>query len=414
MEVKKHYNLRIELLTGLHIGNGNALSRTDYFVDRDRIKVVDMNRLFPLLEKDPQMKGEFSMACSAARPSALQSFLSSAAGKNPALVSYEIPCTPELKTTIRKDDAASGFLINQFYRVPIGGKLTPLVPGSSVKGALRTVILNAMMKDSPDISLGQWKEWVKKRDDFFPNDSKELAKLGTDYSKKLLSGSAESHGFAVKDSSKNDVLRFLEITDCRFADEPAPFLAGRMKVAGNTGMIQESIDLAAEVAKGKALGCRSSADGTLTLDLGMSELFDSPINRCVSDGLEGAGAVEKIARWANALALRELENERKNFPSLLLHRFSAFQQVLSNANRMKDATDSFLLRIGRWSQCEYVTFSDRWRAPKTRSRVDDRQFSSTEIADDKKWKSKSRTLFSDQDDALVPLGWCLCTITDKA
>lgn len=414
MEGKKHYNLRIELLTGLHIGNGNALSRTDYFVDRDRIKVVDMNRLFPLLEKDPQMEGEFSMACSEARPSALQSFLSSAAGKNPWLVSYEIPCTPELKTTIRKDDAASGFLINQFYRVPIGGKLTPLVPGSSVKGALRTVILNAMMKDSPDVSLEQWKEWVKKRDGFFPNDSKELAKLGTDYSRKLLSGSAESHGFDVKDSSKNDVLRFLEITDCRFAKEPAPFLAGMMKVAGNTGMNQESIDLAAEVAKGKALGCLSAAKGTLTLDLGMSEFFDSPINRCVIEGFEGASAVEKIARWANVLALRELESEEKNFPLLLGHRCPAFKEVLDNVKGPKGASGSFLLRIGRWSQCEYVTFSDRWRAPKTRSRVNGRQMSSNEDGNEKKWKSKSRTLFSDENDTLVPLGWCLCTISDQA
>lgn len=419
MEEKKRYSLAIRPLTGLHIGNGNALSKVDYFVRGDYYNVVDMEKLFIAISGHDDLYADYNGACNDMNPLRIQESLSriiSALPNGKDLVSYRVVCTSELKRTIAKDNSSSGFSINQYYRMPINEQLRPIIPGSSIKGALRTTILNAMMKDSPDLPKEKWDAWhdrlgrVENGYDEI-NKTKEYAKLGSDFSKELVKGKIDCDAAGLDssqlkrmDDAKLDVMRFLEIADCRFAKkcEPDLFLAGKIINIGkprNGRSEKKSMDMAAEVARGKTLGLDSLARGQLTINDAMAKLFDSPLcrYRFKDESFNSFNTAQRIAYWANDFAWRELQLESEVFYPETRSQSPAFGYVYNLAEKMQQSSDSFLLRLGRWSQCEYVTFSKAWRHPKTSKG---------------KPFGTSRMLFEDDDNALYPLGWCLCTLSE--
>ena len=68
-----------------------------------------------------------------------------------------------------------------------------------------------------------------------------------------------------------------------------------------------------------------------------------------------------------------------------------------NFNNKND--NSFVIRVGRWSQVEFVTFGSDFRSPKT---------SPGKGGKPKGWGG-TRTLF-DYNGQYLPMGWCKCTI----
>ena len=100
------------------------------------------------------------------------------------------------------------------------------------------------------------------------------------------------------------------------------------------------------------------------------------------------------------------------FEEQLYHEFNKFyEDVFDNSCNLINKLDeiitdiknkndnSFIIRLGRWSQVEFVTFGSDFRNPKTPPGKDGKP---------KGWGG-TRTLF-DYNGQYLPMGWCKCTI----
>ena len=74
-------------------------------------------------------------------------------------------------------------------------------------------------------------------------------------------------------------------------------------------------------------------------------------------------------------------------------------EIITDIKNKND--NSFIIRVGRWSQVEFVTFGSDFRSPKTSK--------DKKTGKPKGWGG-TRTLF-DYNGQYLPMGWCKCTIS---
>ncbi|MCL5743860.1 MAG: type III-A CRISPR-associated RAMP protein Csm5, partial [Acidobacteria bacterium] len=122
-------NYRLTALTPLLVGDGSRLSPIDYMVWRDQINVLDQRRIFRLLTKGPRLDGYLDQLKRAERLdfASWGGFAQNFAGRR---IPFESPsCTPHWEKA-----ATENLHIPTF----VAGSAGPYLPGSALKGALRT------------------------------------------------------------------------------------------------------------------------------------------------------------------------------------------------------------------------------------------------------------------------------------
>ncbi len=133
--IRDVYKCRLEALTPLHVGSGETLrSGFDFFVDSGRVHLVNTTRLFRKVQKmGPQKIEEFTTAIEEEKA---QNWLKQhgISVKEIAISSYP---NPNGKKTLREIRAH----IKDGYGVPY-------LPGSSIKGALRTAIIRKLAREN--------------------------------------------------------------------------------------------------------------------------------------------------------------------------------------------------------------------------------------------------------------------------
>jgi len=131
-------NYRLTALTPLLVGDGNKLSPIDYMVWRDQINVLDQRRIFRLLTKGPRLDGYLAQLKKAERLdfASWGGFAQNFAGRR---IPFESPsCTPHWQKA-----ATENLHIPTFVAGPNG----PYLPGSALKGALRTAMLSSSLTE---------------------------------------------------------------------------------------------------------------------------------------------------------------------------------------------------------------------------------------------------------------------------
>jgi len=123
---------RLTCLTPLLVGDGQKLSPIDYMVWKDQVNVLDQRRIFRLLAKGPRLEGYLQQLMRAERLdfASWGGFAQNFAGRR---VPFEHPSAAVYWSR------ASGETLHipTFFSGPAG----PYLPGSALKGALRTGML---------------------------------------------------------------------------------------------------------------------------------------------------------------------------------------------------------------------------------------------------------------------------------
>lgn len=138
----KSWRLHITPISPLHIGCGEEYEPVDYLVDEDRncLQLVDSERLkMPETQRRQLADVLFRTDSNASRDRA--NLLSQLVGQSPDAVTLEIPIAAgalDLVFGARRNPSAKNFLRRTAFDRVNGGCL---VPGSSVKGAIRTAVL---------------------------------------------------------------------------------------------------------------------------------------------------------------------------------------------------------------------------------------------------------------------------------
>jgi CRISPR-associated protein Csm5 len=122
-------NYKLTALTPLLVGDGQELSPIDYMVWKDQINVLDQNRIFKLLSRGPRLDGYLAQLHKAQKLD-----FASWGGFAQNFSQRRIPFEHPTLTGIWEKTPADYLFIPTFASNGNG----PYVPGSALKGALRT------------------------------------------------------------------------------------------------------------------------------------------------------------------------------------------------------------------------------------------------------------------------------------
>lgn len=387
---KKIYRLVIEPLTCVHVGTGKQLTLLDYTVremksGEDLYMKFSSDSILNRIATDSAKVREFEIASSSGNMKDLQSFFQNNFSANDDL---EYPCetTKEFSELYlinkTKDSYENGAIVEQIYRP--AGKKGPVIPGSSIKGCIRTAILNYLMDQVSDKTYYKYIDHQNDIKEKFSGNSKkinnELSRMNNQIQKELLEN--------YKDG-KNDPFRAIEFTDCSFPIKNSQ-ITGVLKTVSvdqSTGelFISNSTQILVEAIKGSLMRGSESADCLLRLNTDLMKQ---------DNGVTKAFNKTDIINSCNYFFWREFQSEYESFYKEATDCCDLITKLKQELNEIRNSnSNQFIIRLGRWSQVEFITFDENLRAPQN-----------------KKYGT-TRTVLN-YDGQYLPFGWCKCSLEE--
>lgn len=382
--MKKIYNLTIEPLTAVHVGSGEELLPLDYtlaapgnsavsrYVKFDSDKVID-----GIIKSGKQnLISELENVNNENNVNKLGSLLRKYFYMG---VSYDASITKGFKKLY--SEKISGNLLDNSIAAQqmMHEDNKPYIPGSSIKGAVRTAVLNHILRDEIDDDSYNELDSMQNKE----KNEKQIQNM-------ILQILKEDKG----NDAQKDPFRCVEISDSIFSARSQ--LVGQMMNAKINKATNEldfvSMQIIAETIPGILAGNKTSANFVLRINEDLQNLKSDEfhINKKID--------LKEIAKSCNAFFKEQFAYEYKKF-------YQKAYDGIDKIVELKKAIDSidendenkFLLRLGRWSQVEYVTLDD-FKNPKTPTRKGKTMPAGT-----------TRTLF-DLDGQYLPLGWVVCKV----
>lgn len=393
---KKIYTIEIEPLTGVHIGTGETLTPIDYAVKpvnrKEMYLKFSSDKILDRLISEGSDLSAFYTASDNRNMKALRDFFHTHLTKSGDI---DYPCDVTagfLQAYTRnknKDPLENAAEVLQMYR-PAGSK-QPVIPGSSLKGAIRTAVLNQILSNLSNAAY----------DTEYDNLHGNLTDAEKALQKTLLMSSNE----------KNDPFRTVLIEDTVFEPKNTQ-LVGLLKniSASNDELIPLQLQLQAEVLRGTLIGGSAKAYTHLIIDEGLqrASIAENKGKKNQAFRFNKAISMGDIAKACNYFFMREFKNEYGAFYGDSDDRIAIIKKLkdeLDKIDARKDtvsnAAGCFMIRVGRWSQVEFVTLEKNFRQPKVPMKGGKLRESGT-----------TRTVF-DYDGEYVPLGWCKCTYSEQ-
>lgn len=396
---KKLYTLTLTPLTGVHIGTGEELTPLDYKIaskvgDVDFKKLMywkfSSDRILQRLIEDKKELTAFERASVQGNMKELQQFFQEHCTE---ISDTDYPCeiTKEFlktyKANLGKDPYQNAAKVLQMYHTE--GTPRPVIPGSSLKGAIRTALLNSFLADLPTRDYDFRLEKFKQEKDPEKYEEK-LQKILFNYN-----------------DAKNDPLRAVSISDCSFKAGGTQ-LVGGLKIVSFSEQTESlepvGTQIQAEVLKGTLLKGNAISELQITIDEDLQKTpFPKPHRDDQPEQSKQIKAIsfEDIRQSCNDFYWGEFQNEYNKFykdvndgtETLIVELKKRLEEAVKNKGQC-------IIRVGRWSQVEFVTFEENFRKPKTRI-VKGRSLGS----------GGTRTLF-DYDGKYVPMGWCILSIKE--
>ncbi|WP_276955498.1 type III-A CRISPR-associated RAMP protein Csm5 [Allomeiothermus silvanus] len=158
MSFLESYRLELETLGPIHVGTGEAFPAYSYLVDEAKKEalILDAGRLLELLS--PEQQQNYLQAVAQGPKQAQKSLQSLWGGglvdPTPAIV-RRLPATPAFINTVKNATDAAGLEFRPLPRSPLGAYL----PGSSLKGALRTAWLYYQIASKTKDILYKQEKW---------------------------------------------------------------------------------------------------------------------------------------------------------------------------------------------------------------------------------------------------------------
>ncbi len=396
--MKKTYKIKIEPLTAVHIGTGNELLPTDYvlttapnnpsvkkYVKFSSDKIIDKI----LSSGTAQQKTEMQKACDSNNINELARFFNKYFYMG---IDYDADVTRELNSLYSKKINQSLFENSLAVNEMRHFANKPYIPGSSIKGAIRTAVLNQILLQ--DMSDKEYDELVSMADE---KKQKDLKKKGS-YEKQIQEKALLMTKVEKIDSAKLDPFRCVEISDCEFSAKNQ--IVGKMRNAKidkfKKELVFNDMQIIAEAISGKLLKKESTSVFNLRIN---EDLQNVELNNgfCINMQID----LEKIISACNFFFKKEFNEEYQKFYKDAYDGVDEIFELKKIINSIpENSTNEFLIRVGRWSQVESVTFEENFRNPKTPV---------------KKGKvmpfGTSRTVFN-YDGQYLPMGWCKCTVEE--
>ena len=302
------YRLSCRTLTPVHIGTGEVLEPFNYHMQNNTLFVFNLSQFISSAE--PKLRGEFLKIIDGNDIVGLRQFIR----KHIDLEKYSlfrIKVTPEIarEYEVKKDDIRNQLLINPFIRNETTGIC--YIPGSSIKGAIRTGVLNYVLRQ-------------KDREKIKREIKKEKPKWAAQKAEKLILNYK---------NPTDDPFRAVKISDA-ILSENATFV-GEVFNYNPSRKRFNSIDMRVEMTEGEI--CNKSIDFNTEISI----LRESEIS------------IEMMKNACNQFYKDIAQYEHRKFYK---HR-PALQEVSIRLLNIIETLpeNSFIIRIGRFSHAESMT-----------------------------------------------------------
>ena len=348
-EYKQVFKVLYRIVTPVHIGTGEDISPLEYVIKNGVLYRIESDDLISKLNEE-QLKRFYSYIENnkfvELRNVIVENF-------DEKFARYKVGVTNSIAEKYEKsiNDVKNQLLVSPFIRSVLDFK--PYLPGSSIKGAIRTAIINDIIQEKIKTEGKKAKELQR---ELLSKKHWEL---------ELVDAVVESRRGNQTDA-RRDPFRVLKISDVYLSDEF--FQVGEVlnaRVNEKRGKVETvKIQMFKEVLLGEVnLNREVEFEGEIRIDEILSE--------AKYKGAETGGKIEKwikrnlskdyLIRACNNFYLGEFERERKFFEFAV-----DMGDVLDKIGRiLRPSKDEFVIRVGRFSGITAVTV-DEIRQPHNR------------------------------------------------
>lgn len=310
------HTLNCRFLSPVHIGSGQTIDPLQYVIRDGVLHRVSFERFIARIS--PELQAKFTQLADRADLNGLRRFIAdNLAPEHDSLARIAVSPGVDAHYRSKLADIGNQLLMEQFARTD--GERTPFLPGSAVKGSIRTAVISAIAAKSG------------------------LPKPFNSFDEKTFEPKVLNYRDA-----KSDPFRCIMIGDGNLRPQDSIFREVRNGKKRNGAFEFNSIPLIVEVTNSMLTG----------------NDVDVQVRLLVNDKLANtkfifkAITVEEIIRSCNAFYRDKLEAEHK--------KHYAGTQIEKVSSRLLDepvGQNEFLLRVGRFSGAESVTL-DVYRNPK--------------------------------------------------
>lgn len=196
--------VRVKVLSPVHIGNGEKISRLEFLVEKGRLKVYKFDRITSTIERiaNPQLKNNAYLWFKTSKNLSLEEFLRN----------FKLTLEPNYELEINGSLNPSSSQVEEFIKTLEG----PYIPGSELKGSIRHLIACAWFMDKPDLVIKRVRQLLESGR---ADDRKEQDKAERYLENLVFYPQNETN-------AQFDVLKVLSIPD----SQPLPYQSLRVEV----------------------------------------------------------------------------------------------------------------------------------------------------------------------------------------
>ncbi|MDT7911487.1 MAG: type III-A CRISPR-associated RAMP protein Csm5 [Thermocrinis sp.] len=301
--------VRVKVLSPVHVGNGEKISRLEFLVEKGRLKVYKFDRIISTIERiaNPQLKNNAYLWFKTSKNLSLEEFLRN----------FKLTLEPNYELEI--NGSLNSSQVEEFIKTLEG----PYIPGSELKGSIRHLIACAWFMDKPDLVIEKVKQLLNSGR---ARDQKEQNNVEGELERSVFYPKGER-------DAQFDVLKVLSIPD----SQPLPYQSLRVEVP-------------------KLVGSNRTLYPCEALREGVEFEMEININKNAYRGLEAQRKLPEIGKHfsdENAFWNFLVECSRKFYSKLLDEEIKFFQNRQPNTEehlkRLKNHlnTGGVLLRLGK-------------------------------------------------------------------
>lgn len=382
--------IRLEFITPVHIGSGEYLNPFDYVIKDNYCYRINYTSFLDYLSATK--KEEFNNLINNNRFIELRKFIVqnfNPSNENSYL--YKTSISKNFKDAYLKniDNPENKLVLQGFIR---RGDYKPFIPGSSIKGAIRTAVLNYILENK---YLKENVDIESKIIDAFKNISKKHNINNRDIDSKKIEYFLLNNENA-KINIPNDPFRLLEIPDITLSDNDDILVEQivNRRIKGNKlTPTRQSWQMFYEITNSKVTTNLQSSIFTRTLVINfknvirkkLKNLSNNKLSNIISFFLDEELIIKACNSFYKKIALNEY---KKYFETYIPENLNEIKKIMSLLGVYDENSNDryFILRLGRFVHKESMTFIDLNKIKKIK---------------DKKVSGKSRYFVNDH----IPLGW---------
>jgi CRISPR-associated RAMP protein, Csm5 family len=302
--------VRVKVLSPVHVGNGEKISRLEFLVEKGRLKVYKFDRIISTIERiaNPQLKNNAYLWFKTSKNLSLEEFLRN----------FKLTLEPNYELEIN-GSLNSSSQVEEFIKTLEG----PYIPGSELKGSIRHLIACAWFMDKSDLVIEKVKQLLNSGR---AKDQREQNNVEGEMERSVFYPKGER-------DAKFDVLKVLSIPD----SQPLPYQSLRVEVP-------------------KLIGSNRTLFPCEALKEGVEFEMEISINKNAYRGLETQRKLPEIGKHfsdENAFWNFLVECSRKFYSKLLDEEIKFFQNrqpdTAKHLEKLKNYlnTGGVLLRLGK-------------------------------------------------------------------